>query len=315
MALNDQVALSHVATALVFQNQGKGENALATVERALDLDPGNVFALIEKTHILNRLRRHQQAIETANAALLLHPTERTFYDDIAKSHELKDDYVAAEKAYRKSIALQPDAVLAYANLSGVLLRLNRGPEALQMLQQGLQIRPSGILYDGLGNALFRSGDYIGAAKAFEHAVSPESGNPANYLYWANLGDTLLWIPGRRDEARHAYQKARQLLAPRLESDPGEVKWVSRMGLYSARVGDKPATEQLVAKALALAPTNAGVHFRAALAYELLEKREMALSEIVKAIKLGYPVHLIETEPDLTTLRRDPQYQSSIKTGL
>ncbi|MDT1893981.1 tetratricopeptide repeat protein, partial [Acinetobacter baumannii] len=83
----------------------------------------------------------------------------------------------------------------YANLSAVLQRLDRGDEALQVLQEGLQVRPSGILYTNLGNALFNRGDYIGAAKAFEHAVSSQKGNNIAYLRWANLADTLRWIPG------------------------------------------------------------------------------------------------------------------------
>jgi serine/threonine-protein kinase len=44
-----------------------------------------------------------------------------------------------------------------------------------------------------------------------------------------------------------------------------------------------------------------------LAYELLGERKLALEMIAKAVKLGYPVKNIETEPDLVNLRRDPAY--------
>jgi serine/threonine-protein kinase len=310
LALNDQVALGHAAAALVLLNQDHAGQALTAAAQALALDPANFFALYVKTMSLKRLGRYQQALDTAAAGLRQHPQERAFHDEIANIHELQNDYRAAEQAYRRSIAVQPDAVLAYASLSGVLLRQNRNAEALQTLQQGLQIRPSGLLYDSLGNALFRAGDYVGAAKAFTHAVGAATGNPVNYQYWANLGDTLLWIPGRGGEARHAYQKARELLAPRLASDPSEVMWVSQMGLYAARVGDRDDARQQIARALVMAPGNATVHFRAGLAYELLEDRSAALAEITKAIQLGYPRHFVESEPDLTALRRDPHYPAA-----
>ncbi|WP_158568053.1 MULTISPECIES: protein kinase [unclassified Duganella] len=307
LALNDEVALGHAAAALVLLNQDRAEPALAAATRALALDPGDFFALYTRAMSLNRLARYPQALAAAAAGLRLYPQERVFYDEIAHTHELQNDGAAAERAYRQSIAVQPDAVLAYANLSGTLLRQNRTAEALQILQQGLQIRPSGFLYDSLGNALFRAGDYVGAAKAFTHAVAPATGNPANYIYWANLGDTLLWVPGRGAEARRAHQRARELLAPRLSSDPGEVTWVSQMGLYAARVGDGDDARRQMARALAMAPADARTRFRAGLAYELLEDRSAALAEIAKAIQLGYPRHFVESEPDLTALRRDPRY--------
>jgi len=310
LALNEQIALSHVASAWVQLNQGRAEAALHAIERALKLDPRNFFALLGKTVVLNRLRRHDDAMAAARLGMEAYPDERAFHDEIAISHEQQSNVDAAERAYRRSIALQPDAVLAYANLSGVLLRQNRVPEALAILQEGLQVRPSAMLYDGLGNALFRTGDYVAAVRAFEQAVSPAAGNPAHYLYWANLGDALLWIPGRRHEARQAYVKARALLAPRMEREPANAKWASRMSLYSARIGDKDAALGQIGKALKLAPQDGAVHFRSGLAYELLGERDAALAALAHARELGYPAHLIETEPDLLALRRDRRYQAN-----
>lgn len=307
MSLNDQVALCHVAKAMVLANQGKRDEALTVYDRALSLEPTNVLAYAGKNSVLLNLNRLDEALQLAQDAHTRLPKERLFLDAIGSVYYKKGDYKNAEANFRQSLEVQPDAIFAYANLSMVLTRQDRKDESLQVLQQGLQIRPSAPLYTALGVALFQGGDYIAAASAFENAVSPTKGNPARYNYWGNLADTLLWIPGRKEEAKSAYQKALDLLEPLVVRAPNDAALVSRMGLYLARLGNEKRAPEYLQKAIELAPKNAEVHYRVALAYELLGNRMQALAMIAKAVNLGYPVKNIEAEPDLVDLRRDPAY--------
>jgi serine/threonine-protein kinase len=309
MRLEPTLALSHVAQAWVLYNHGKSEQGLAAMDEALGLEPDNYFAALGKINCLTKLRRYDEARGWGEAMLRRYPGQRVFADSLGTVHFLQGHYKDAEQAFRLSIQLQPDSSVAYANLNAVLLRQGRGDEALQVVQQGLRVRPNAMLYTNLGNALFQRGDYVGAASAFERAVTPPAGTPNRYLNWANLGDTLLWIPGREADARKAYAKARELLAPRLARTPDNVTLVSRMGLYAARSGDDSGAMQMTAKALAMASANADVHFRAALAYELLHHRELALDALARAKQLGYSASAIEAEPDFVALRRDARYQS------
>lgn len=310
LKLNDQLALSHIAKGWVLDGQGRRDDALPEYERALRLDPENFFAWYGKIELLRHTRQYDAALSAIAEARRRFPNERVFTDALGSVRYEQSDYPAAEKAFRASIALQPDVVIAYANLTAVLMRENRSDEALRVLQQGLQVRPSAKLYGNLGNVLFLRNDYVGAAAAFENAVSPTRGAPGEYLNWANLADTLLWIPGREQQARAAYDKARHLLAPRLESAPKDVSLVSRMGLYAARAGDKTQARTLMARALQLGPDSADVQFRAGLAYELLGDRVQAIQAISQALHLGYPVKYVEAEPDLVALRRDPAYHAN-----
>jgi serine/threonine-protein kinase len=314
LRLEPTLALSHVARAWVLYNQGQREQALAAVEKALRLEPDNYFAALGKILFLTQLRRYEEAGSWGGAMLRRHPGQRVFADALGTVHFLQGRYKEAEQAFRLSIQLEPDSSVAYANLNAVLLRQGRGDEALQVVQAGLRVRPSGrpphsgALYTNLGNALFLRGDYVGAASAFERAVTPPAGSPNKYLGWANLGDTLLWIPGREVQARNAYAKARELLAPQLARAPGDATLLSRMGLYAARSGDGASAMEMTTKALAIVPNNADVHFRAGLTYELLHHRELALDALAQAKRLGYPVSAIDAEPDFVALRRDARYQ-------
>jgi len=310
LKLNDQLALGHIAQGWVRDMQSRPDDALAAYERALHLDPTNFFAWYGKVEALRHARRYADARSNIAEAMRRFPRERVFLDALGSVNYEQSDIPAAEQAFRRSIALQPDAVTAYANLTAVLMRQNHADEALRVLQQGLQVRPSASLYGNLGNILFLRGDYVGAADAFENAVSPTRGAPGSYLNWANLADTLLWIPGRAEEARKAYDKARGLLAERLARSPNDVLLVSRMGLYAVRSGHKDEARTLITRALTLAPGSADVQFRAGLAYEVLGDRKQALAAIAAALRLGYPAKYVEAEPDLVALRRDPDYHAN-----
>ena len=307
LALDDQLALAYAAKSFVRSQQGQDERGLQLAQQALRLDPSNVYALNIRNGALIYMQRYQEAEHSIKAAREAYPAERLFIDQLGELQARQGNYTDAEKTFRESIRLEPDAVYAYANLSAVLQRLDRGDEALRVLQQGLQVRPSGMLYTNLGNALFNRGDYVGAAKAFEHAVSSQKGNSIAYLRWANLADTLRWIPGRERDSQGAYRNAAALLKPLLERTPDNITLISRMGLYSAKLGDRSTASSLSRRATDAQPDNADIRFRAAIAYEITGQRDAALAELTSAQQLGYPTKLISTEPDLLALRRDPRF--------
>lgn len=315
LKLNDQLALAHAAMAQVSMWKGKYDESLSAADRALRLDPNTLFALHSKATTLSLMHRDDEAERVITAAIAMYPRERLFADALGTVYFVQGAYAAAEKAYRHSIQLDPDGVNAYGNLSYALLRQNRGDEALQVLQQGLQVRPSVRLYTNLGNVLFGRGDYVGAAQAFEHAISPANGGASDYLNWANLADTLRWIPGRAEASRNAYRQAVALLKPMLQRPTVDAALMSRLGLYSARLGDRETAVDMSRRALAREPESADVRFRAAMAYEASGDRDRALAELDAARRRGYPANLISAEPDLMALRRDPRYHQPLNESV
>lgn len=307
LKLNDQLALAYAAQAAVRSGQRKLPEALLLAEQALRLDPLNWFGLISKGNILIRARRYPEAERTLLDAIKIYPQDHVLQDLLGTMYFEWGQMKPAEQAFRSSIRLQPDTVNSYANLSFVLQRQNRMDESLQVLQQGLQVRPTGQLYTNLGNALFNRGDYVGAAEAFERAVSTPSGTNFDYVRWANLGDTLRWIPGRTDDSRKAYRQALGMLRPLLDRSPADATMHSRMGLYAARLGERDTSVDHTRRAIELLPGEPYVRFRAAITYELLGDRDRALAELSLARDKGHPAHLVNAEPDLIALRRDPRY--------
>ena len=304
---DDQFALAHAAQAWVMEYHGETDAAEQSYLRALALDPGNFHALAGRVRQLTAQSRLAEADALLADALQRHPLQRQLWDALGTLHFRRADYIAAEQAFRRSIAIQPDSVYAYANLNAALLRQGRSDEALAVLQQGLRIRPHGRLYSNLGTALFARGRYAEAVAAFESALSDERGSPNDYLKWANLADALRQVPEREAEAHAAYARALQLLTPLLRPGSGDAQRFSRAALYAARLGQRELARQHLAEAERAEPGDADFWFRALLVAEALDQRDAALGYLDAALAAGYPRHLIETEPELLGLRRDARF--------
>lgn len=305
--LNSHLSIGHVAMGVVQRQKNNLSESIEHHEIAINIDPRNFFAWSGKVSTLIAMQRYDEAVLLADESLKRFPQVRAFADLKGIAFSIEGKYSEAESAFRQSMAIQPDSVYAYANLGAVLQYMGRYEEALQVIQQGLQVRPSNILYTNLGNIYFYNGEYLNAVSAFEMAVSPRFGGAMDYLGWANLADALLWVPGKKKEAMKYYRKAKNLLLPVLNRNPKEPTLISRMALYSARLGDKEQCKAQLNSLFSQPSISSDLYFRSGLAYELIGERQLALKQVITAYDLGYPLNMIESEPDLELLRQDPQY--------
>jgi serine/threonine-protein kinase len=311
LASDNQLALSHVAQAWVQELKGQSDAALTSSAAALNLDPQNLLALVGKARVLMKAKKYDASQSVIDNGKKLYPRERMFHLLQGMLQYRQVIYTDAEESFRKAIELDPQSSNAYAYLNAVLLRQDRNDEALRVLQQGLQIQPHWELYNNLGTSLFAKADYLGAVEAFKNAVSSSKGSPGTYLLWANLADALRWLPAQTAASKDAYKHAIALLTPILERRPDNATFHSQMALYRAYTGDKPDAMARLKQALAMSSEVADVQFRAALTHELLGNHGEALTALEQAARLGYPLNLIESAPDLLNLRRDARYQQFI----
>jgi eukaryotic-like serine/threonine-protein kinase len=307
MSLNPHLAISQIAYGQSMLGKGNWDLALAASEKALSLEPENFMAWSLKAKSLNKMGKANEAIQTAELALQKFPLRQAFADLIGLIHVNRGAYTDAENAFNKSISIQPDSVYSYANLSGVLLEQGRTDEALNILQRGLEIRPSAWLYTNLGTLYFYDEQYLAAAEAFEKAVAPAYGGATEYQNWVNLADTLLWIPGRKQEANKYYHKAMSLIEPIFSRRPKDLGLASKVALYRARVGEMEKSKILLESFTQQKIESPSINYLIGLTYELIGDREKALEKIKTAHDLGYPIYLIESEPDLEALRQDSSY--------
>ena len=169
------------------RNQGgdaKVQEAAASLEKALELNPSNGEALFSLAGVKNELGQHAASL-------------------------------ALYEQYLKDI--EPSDVEALFDAAAVLGALSRHVEEVQMLRRLIEVAPSGhkrqaAAYTNLGVALGELGDAAGEIESYEKAIAIEHAcKPA----WYSLGSALA-SAGRLEEAALKYK---HILA---EIDPSDM---------------------------------------------------------------------------------------------
>jgi serine/threonine-protein kinase len=114
-------------------------------------------------------------------------------------------------------------------------------------------------------------------------------NPTYYLYWGNLGDARRWMPLNRAKVNEAYARAIALIRERLQSVPGDPELLGSLSDYLAKSGDKKGTLAILMELANVSDPTPGSQFKAAVAYEVVGKRDDALRSLEAAVRSGYSI--------------------------
>lgn len=124
---NDPFALYHLAVCEL--NQGKAVQALATIDRALAIDPEMANFHAFKALILVDLRRTKEALEASETALRIEPDSDFALTARAAAFLSKNEWATAEAAARKALEINPDNNVAATQLAHALRLQNRLSES------------------------------------------------------------------------------------------------------------------------------------------------------------------------------------------
>lgn len=306
LQLNPDLSLTQVSYALSLDPHQQFDLAMAAVARAKKIEPNSLLVWQTELRVFLLSRKYDDAIRTADAALKLFPNDWLIVNLKGIAYLNQAQFTIAEQLFRTNILNNPDDILSYIFLSNALDAQGRTDESLQILQQGLQIRPDGMLYKNLGQIKYNRGEYVSAVTALEKAAEA---NPQEFEIWGSLADALNQIGSRADEARFAYEKARDLLEVRINRRPNDGWFIGHLATFEASLGNQAKAQSLIERALELNPGNPNVHFLAARVFEHIGKRSDALLAIHKSKALGITESQINAEPYFGKLRKDPQYEN------
>lgn len=305
--LDPNLALSNISKGWAAEFRSDYEGAHKFLDRAEILDPNNVLTLESRTRVFYKQGKFEDAKIVLNQAIDANPDYPVYYNFLGQFHLRDNDLPLAENAFRKLLALSGDTnSRAYGQLAHTLYHQDKANEAIQTLQDGLEIEKTASLYSNLGTYLFFQGQYDMSAEAFEHSIE-FAGDSHFHLHWGNLGDAYRQVPGKQDKANKAYKRAAQLLEAEFSQSAPNITTRSQLALYNAKRGEHDlAREQLSKIDTDLATTSSDL-FRLALIYEVLAERSLAISYLGKAMQAGYTMKEIMHEPELDRLRQDKDF--------
>jgi len=265
----------------VLKAQGRLEEALASLERVLTIEPHDVAVLVAAADCLCALGRAREAVPLYERALERNPRAPEAHNNLGNALQETGDCTRAAECYRRALAINPADAEALANLGNALRQLgqleealsctdcaialdanssiayrNRGlvlaalarlPEAIASFRRAVELNPRFVqALENLGNALSDTGDYRGARDVHRRVLELEPRNPETHF---ELGRALYEL-GELDDSIASYRRA-------IELNPAHAQ--AQLGLATAlRVGGSANEAETTCRAiLAADPRHAG----------------------------------------------------------
>jgi Flp pilus assembly protein TadD len=109
--------------ALILERLDRLDEALATYDRTVILDPNNELALLNRSKLLTRLGQHAKAAASFERLLARFPNHSEAHNSLGHLYVQLDRHREAVKCFERAIALDPNNASAEFNLGLVLLLL------------------------------------------------------------------------------------------------------------------------------------------------------------------------------------------------
>jgi len=156
------------------------ESALASYERAREIEPGDPSIVRNLGVVYGRLRDYGSAVKLLRESLALRPNQPMVLVELAFALWRQGSVDAAVTTYRQAIALNPWEPAAYANLGLVYLQQGGSPQsAVDAFERAVELDPGlAAAHFGLADAYAKLGRLDQAAAVLERGLEFDPRNAA-----------------------------------------------------------------------------------------------------------------------------------------
>ena len=237
------------ALGAAFKQMGRSMDALAPMQKAVALSPGDTNAHGNLGATFQDLGRLDDAEMSLRRALQINPDNAQALSNLGVTLQAQGRLNEAEASIRQALEIKPDFAEAQNNLGNALKGLGRLNEAEDSYRRTLQINPNyGEAHYNLGLTLHELGRLDEAEASYRRALQI---NPNNTTTHNNLGITLQ-AQGRLDKAEASYRRALQI-------NPDYTDAHSNLGATLIAMGRLDDAEASYRRALQINPDYAQAH--------------------------------------------------------
>ncbi|PYU14282.1 MAG: hypothetical protein DMG29_10030 [Acidobacteria bacterium] len=301
-----KLAPAHICLGTIANGTGNPEEAVAQFRRAIEAEPTSDDGYRGLALAYEHLGKLEEAERTYRQAIELRPHYWAGYTWLGGFYFRQVRYAEAAEVYKQVIALAPDSWLGYSNLGAMYILQGRYADGIPAFERSLAVRPNVNAYSNLATAYFFTQRFEDAVRSYEGALKLDD---RNEIVWGNLGDAYYWAPGRRAQAASVYQKASALAQEKLQVNPRDTAVLGRLAHYNAMLGHRKPALDALEKALALAPGNPSLMFKAALVHNQLGETDQTIRWLEKALLAGYSPSEVRNTPNFERLQSNPGFQA------
>jgi tetratricopeptide (TPR) repeat protein len=230
------------------------------------------------------------------------------YNMLGAAYFQSGDNAAALKAFQRVTELDPKNPNGWVDIGAVALHDGNWNEAITAFHKALELKPAVESYSNLGTSYFYLGKYEEARANFAKALemSPKQGELVGYL--ADCYRRL----GQAPKARATYEQAISLAYQSLQSNPRDAKSLAGLGVYYAQEGDATKGLEFIRRARGIDPEDVDFLYDEAVINTLANRMPEALRSLEQALTKGISARTVLSEPDLTPLRQQPEFQTMMQ---
>ncbi|HEY7671446.1 MAG TPA: tetratricopeptide repeat protein [Gammaproteobacteria bacterium] len=328
---------AHLAWYVTYQDTEHFDAAEAACVRALRIDQnlGEVYAALGSLHRLGGQLEDAESDLVRAKQLLNAPA--SVLEELGLTYRDENKLLLAEQAFNEAIVKEPANWSVYKSMGNFLFRTGRHAEALPYYKQVLVMQPGALAYSNMGSAFFMLGDFDSASIAWRQSMKLEPThfaymNYANGLFyqgryadsvemyrqaleiapndvraWGGLAASCRQIVAEEACATEAFSKAAELLEKSLAINPLDAGSLSRLASYYARLGMRAQAIEALDRLAAINSVDYEVPYFAALAHLELGDRNTAITEINRAVLMGYSRVLVAADPGLAAIRGELEF--------
>jgi len=287
--------------------------AVSAFQGLLAIDPDNLDAYLGLGDTYDALGRTTEAEQAFRHAIEIRPACWSCYNLLGAFLNKHSRYGEAAEAWRKVTELAPDNVWGYMNVGVTYFNIGQFDMARAYFRQGLQVAPDDPdLYSNIGTVSFFLGRFEEDAQYTQKAIALR---PQKYDYWGNLADAYRMIPGETNKASATYKQAISLAEKELKVNPSDADVLSSLALYHSRIGDVAEARRYLVRALQGSANDVDILRIACLVHLEAGEQQESLKWLEKAVHAGYPREQLIANPELASLRSEPQFVQLVRQSV
>ena len=294
IAPNDTDAYVDLAVVSLLEN--KPDEAIASYEKALSIDPVNFNAMSGLIDVYVKRKQWDKAYGKIDQVLASYPNNASLHFIKAQIYGVGQNAPGAETELRRTLELDPNYIAARSSLGALFVNMKQEDRAIGEYRKILEIRPdNATTYTLIGMLEDARQNYDAAVENYRKALQQD----ANSLIAAN---NLAWLyavqgKGNLDEAVRLAQGAVQK-NPNTPGFTDTLGWVYyKKGLHGAAVDQLQKAVSLDEAAAKKNNVSPSPTYRYHLGVALAAKGDKAAAkrEIEQALRLGEKVPFAEVD--------------------